>query len=117
MALKKMVQRFTTPIEDLDRESLAAYFAARDLVPMDTIEARRRVRVGGEVRSVTIVPRSGAPALEVTLSDGTGTVVAVFLGRRKIAGLSPGRRVLVEGVAARNGSRFLLFNPVYELLT
>ena len=62
-----------------------------------------------------IVPRAGAPALEVTVSDGRGAVVGVFLGRRKIAGLSPGRRVALEGVAARDGKRFLMFNPIYEL--
>ena len=44
-----------------------------------------------------IVPRAGAPALEVTVSDGRGSVVGVFLGRRRIAGLSPGRKVAFEG--------------------
>jgi len=43
--------------------------------------------------------------------------VGVFLGRRKIAGLSPGRKVAFEGVAARDGKRYLVFNPVYELLS
>jgi len=75
------------------------------------------VRVGGEVRSVRIVPRAGAAALEVTVSDGRGSVVGVFLGRRKIAGLSPGRKVAFEGVAARDGKRYLVFNPIYELLS
>ena len=61
--------------------------------------AAHRVKVGGEVRSVRIVPRAGAPALEVTVSDGRGSIVGVFLGRRKIAGLSPGRKVAFEGVS------------------
>jgi hypothetical protein len=117
MAFKKMVERLTKPVEEIDREELTAFCDARLLSPMDTISARQRVRVGGEVRSVRIVPRAGAPALEVTVSDGRGAVVGVFLGRRKIAGLSPGRKVAFEGVAARDGKRFLVFNPVYELLT
>ena len=41
----------------------------------------------------------------------------MFLGRRKIAGLSPGRKVAFEGVAARDGKRYLVFNPIYELLS
>jgi hypothetical protein len=41
----------------------------------------------------------------------------VFLGRRKIAGLSPGRRVSVKGVIARDGNRSLVFNPIYEILS
>jgi hypothetical protein len=116
MAFKKMVERLTKPVEELDREQLTAFCDARLLGAMDSITARHRVRVGGEVRSVRIVPRAGAPALEVTVSDGRGSVVGVFLGRRKIAGLSPGRRVAFEGVAARDGKRYLVFNPIYELL-
>jgi RecG-like helicase len=116
MAFKKMVERLTKPMEELDREKLTAYCDARSFTPMDSIEARHRVRVGGEVRSVRIVPRAGAPALEVTVSDGRGSVVGVFLGRRKIAGLSAGRRVAIEGVTARDGKRYLVFNPIYELL-
>jgi hypothetical protein len=117
MALKKMVERLTKPVEEIDREQLTAFCDARHLTALDTITPRPRVRVGGEVRSVRIVPRAGAPALEVTVSDGRGAVVGVFLGRRKIAGLSPGRKVAFEGVAARDGKRVLVFNPVYELLS
>ena len=117
MALKKMVERFTKPVEEIDREQLTAFCDARLLTPMDDVEARTRVRVGGEVRSVRIVPRAGAAALEVTVSDGRASIVGVFLGRRKIAGLSPGRKVAFEGVAARDGKRYLLFNPIYELLS
>jgi hypothetical protein len=117
MALKKFVERFTKTVEDLDREQLTAFCEQRDLASMDGLGARLPVRVGGEVRSVTIVPRAGAPALEVSVTDGRGSVVGIFLGRRKIAGLSPGRKVMFEGVTARDGNRYVIFNPIYELLT
>jgi hypothetical protein len=117
MAFKKMVQRLTKPVEEIDREQLTAFCDTQHLLAMDTIAPRSRVKVGGEVRSVRIVPRAGAPALEVTVTDGRGSVVGVFLGRRKIAGLSPGRRVAFEGVTARDGKRYLVFNPIYELLS
>jgi hypothetical protein len=116
MALRKMVERLTRPVEEIDREHLTQFCDARRLSSMDDITPRTQVRVGGEVRSVRIVPRAGAPALEVTVTDGRGSVVGVFLGRRKIAGMSPGRKVAFEGVAARDGKRYLVFNPVYELL-
>ena len=80
MALKKMVERFTKPVEEIDREQLTAFCDARQLAAMDDIAPRSRVKVGGEVRSVRIVPRAGAPALEVTVSDGRGSIVGVFLG-------------------------------------
>lgn len=116
MALRKMVQRLTKPTEEIDREALESYCDRLGATPINDITPRKPVRVAGEVRTVRIVPRAGAPALEVTLSDGRGSVVAVFLGRRKIAGMSPGRRLLVSGVAGRDGGRYLIYNPEYELL-
>jgi len=117
MPLKKMVERLTKPTDQLDREQLTQFCDMRRLSPMDGLVARQPVRVGGEIRSVRIVPRAGAPALEVTVSDGRGSVVAVFLGRRKLAGMSPGRKVAFEGVVADNGLRATITNPAYELLS
>jgi RecG-like helicase len=117
MAFKKMVERLTKPVDELDRQELTEYCDARQFESMEHLVPRRLVHVGGEVRAVRIVPRAGAPALEVTVSDGRGQVVAVFLGRRKIMGISPGRRIAVQGVVARDGNRSLVFNPVYEILT
>ena len=74
------------------------------------------LRVAGEVRSVRIVPRAGADALEVTVSDGRAAVTGVFLGRRKIGGLSPGRKVVLEGVVLPDGKQHQIYNPMYTLL-
>ena len=84
---------------------------------MDQPQARTRASTGGEVKSVRIVPRAGAPALEVSISDGHGTVTAVFLGRRKIAGLAPGKRISVSGMVARDGKRLLFYNPEYSFVS
>jgi hypothetical protein len=116
MALRKMVQRLTTPIEELDREKLEAFCDELGVTTMSDITPRAPVRLAGEVRSVRIVPRAGAPALEAAVTDGRGSVTAVFLGRRKIAGISPGRRLVLDGVAARDGTRLLIYNPEYLLL-
>jgi RecG-like helicase len=116
VALRKVVERLTKPVDVLDREALEHYCDELGVTPMSEITERRQARVAGEVRSVGIVPRAGADAMEVTVSDGRGSIVAVFLGRRKIAGLSPGRRVLLSAVAARDGNRIILYNPEYILL-
>ena len=116
MAFRKGLQRLTTPTEELDRQALTEFCSVRGFTPMDQLQARTRVSTGGEVRSVRIVPRAGAPALEVTLSDGRGSATAVFLGRRKIAGLAPGKRIAISGMVARDGRRFLVYNPEYEFV-
>jgi hypothetical protein len=115
MALRKMVERLTKPVEELDREQLTEWCDSCGGVPLDEVPTRRPVFVAGEVRSVRIVPRAGAAALEATVHDGRGSVTAVFLGRRKIAGLSPGRRVRLEGVVTRDRELQLMYNPVYTL--
>ncbi len=109
------LKRLTTPVDELDRAQLVTFCDSCNLTPMTDIVSRSQVRVGGEVRSVRMVPGAGAPALEVTISDGRGSATAVFLGRRKIAGVAPGRRITVEGIAGRTGNRFLLLNPLYTL--
>lgn len=114
--LKGAMRRFTAPIEDLDREQLADFCSTLRLTPTTEVEPRQRVRLGGEIRSVRVVPRAGAPALEVTITDGQGTATAVFLGRSSIAGVTPGRKLTFEGVVGRDGKRNLVYNPEYTLL-
>jgi hypothetical protein len=116
VALKKVVRRLTTPVEELDRQKLREYCDLLGVTPTTEIKPRSNVRIGGEVRSVRIVPRAGAPALEVTITDGIGNATAVFLGRRKIAGMTPGRHLVIEGVAGKQGNRYLVYNPFYTLL-
>ncbi|MCZ7535381.1 MAG: OB-fold nucleic acid binding domain-containing protein [Acidimicrobiia bacterium] len=116
MALRKLVEKITKPVEDRDREDLDSYCERLGCDRLDALEPRTRVRAAGEIRSVRIVPRAGAPALEVSVSDGRGSVTAVFLGRRKIQGVSPGRKMVVEGVVSGTGRSAQIFNPVYTLL-
>ncbi len=76
---------------------------------------RQRVELQGSLRTVTLRPRGGVPALEAELYDGTGVITIVWLGRRRIAGIKPGRQVKVLGrIGIQDGQR-LMFNPRYEL--
>jgi hypothetical protein len=116
VALKKSVRRFTAAPEEFDREKLVALCDSLGLAPIPAISPRTQVRIGGEVRSVRVVPRAGAPSLEVTINDGRGFATAVFLGRRKIAGITPGRKIVIEGMAREHAKRHLIVNPLYTLL-
>ncbi|ALX04693.1 MULTISPECIES: OB-fold nucleic acid binding domain-containing protein [Aeromicrobium] len=70
----------------------------------------------GELRSVTTRPVSdGVSALEAQLYDGSGQVTLVWLGRREIKGIEPGRRLTVHGRIGRRGDSCVLYNPRYEL--
>jgi hypothetical protein len=84
-------------------------------IPVAAVHDRERVSVSGVLRSVTLRPREGVPALEAELYDGSGTLDLVWLGRRAIAGIVPGRRLRVDGLACEIGGRRAMFNPRYEL--
>ena len=51
------------------------------------------------------------------VDDGTGTLLAVFLGRRDVAGLTVGSRVEITGTAGVHQNRLAILNPSYRLLT
>lgn len=77
---------------------------------------RERVRLRGTLQTVTLRPRGGVPALEAELSDGTGTITVVWLGRRRISGIAPGRSLSVQGRIGQHDGQRILFNPRYELI-
>lgn len=81
----------------------------RDLVP------RRQATVSGVLRSTILRPRSRVPALEADVYDGSGSLLVVWLGRREIAGIRPGRRIRLTGVITRIDGQPTMFNPRYEL--
>ena len=116
MALRKFVDRLTKPTEQVDQERLAEWCSNAGSPALDQLELRKPVRVAGEVRSIRIVPRAGADALEATITDGHGVLTAVFFGRRKILGISPGRRIFLEGVVTHDGPQRVMYNPIYEFV-
>lgn len=119
MTFRKLLHRFTTSDADLDRARLQQF--CRDVPGVTTIgdaEARQEITVAGEISSLRIVPRAGTPSLEVTVKDGTGSLVIVWTGRRQIPGVAPGKRLVVSGRGTTQGAggRLTLLNPRYELL-
>lgn len=76
---------------------------------------RDLVAIHGVLRSVTLRPVNGVSALEAELYDGSASVTLVWLGRRRIEGIKPGRQLTAHGrLGIRNGER-VLYNPRYEL--
>jgi len=50
------------------------------------------------------------------VSDDTGTVTAVWTGRRSIGGITLGRRIAIKGIAITRGTHLEFTNPSYTLL-
>ena len=114
--LRRAVRRFTAQTHELDAEELKRRSENAGAQPVSQCVDRSPATVYGTVRALTIRPRAGTPALEAELYDGTGVVTLVFIGRRTIAGIDPGRRLRATGRVTANEGRRLIFNPRYELL-
>ncbi len=71
--------------------------------------------VSGVLRSVTLRSRETVPAVEADLYDGSGQVRLVWLGRRQIRGITPGRAIIATGRITCNDTNPTIFNPRYEL--
>jgi amino acid transporter len=77
---------------------------------------RNRSKFSGRIRSLSVRKVDGAPVLECTLSDGTGTMLLVFQGRSHIPGIERGARVVVEGTVGSWQRKLAIINPDYELV-
>lgn len=76
---------------------------------------RSRVVLSGMVLATEVTELDNGPLVEVSVSDGTATVVATFFGRRTVAGLAPGSMVTLAGVLGTRSGRPALVNPWYWL--
>ena len=74
---------------------------------------RQRTTFRGEIVSLDIGETPWVRT-DAVLSDGTGTLVLRFVGRRSIPGLHVGRSLVVEGTPARVGGELVMLNPLYS---
>jgi hypothetical protein len=113
--LRGILRRFTASEEELDAEELRAGAEASGCTPCREVKRGDLVSVTGRLRTVVYTPRTNLPTLEADLYDGSDVVTLVFLGRRHIAGIEPGRTLTVRGRVAIRDDRKVIYNPYYEL--
>ena len=87
------------------------------VIPIGDAQWRQRVKVAGRVKALRIQPWADEVAsLELTLADGTGGLTVVFLGRRRLGGISLGTHLVAEGVTSSHHGLLTILNPSYQLL-
>jgi hypothetical protein len=74
---------------------------------------RQRTMLRGQIVSINGL-ETPLVRTDAVLSDGTGTIVLRFVGRRSIPGLDVGRSVIVEGTPGRVGDMLVMLNPLYS---
>ena len=113
------VRRFFRRMAESDEQRYAEEIRAWSgkipgAVPIAEAEPRKRVRLAGVVRRITVRPLEGNESLEAIVFDGTGEVTVTWMGRRAIRGLSLGTRLVVEGLLAEQRGERRLVNPTFE---
>ncbi len=112
--LRRTLSRWASS-DDLEAKELRSDTVKAGCSAIAEARDREYVELQGSLRTVTLRPRGGVPALEADLYDGSGSITLIWLGRRRIAGIEPGRSVRVGGrIGVQDKSR-VMFNPRYEL--
>jgi len=68
------------------------------------------------VHAVRMSPIGGSPALHCTVTDDSGSIALVFLGRRSIAGMRVGVHVRASGAVGERAGGLAIVNPDYEFV-
>jgi len=113
--LQRFIRRLVASEAELDAEELQRSTAESGCTPATEVKRGQLVSVSGRLRTVVYTPRTNLPTLEADLWDGTDVVTLVWLGRRHIAGIEPGRQLSVRGRIAVRDGRKVIYNPYYEL--
>jgi|SRR4051794_7562790 len=113
--LRRNISRWASSSDQHARDMRKTY-AGESLDRIGDAPDRERVRLRGTLRTVTLRPRGGVPALEAELYDGTGTITVIWLGRRRISGIAPGRSLELRGLIGRQDGQRVIYNPRYELM-
>ncbi|CAM5375281.1 OB-fold nucleic acid binding domain-containing protein [Streptomyces abikoensis] len=112
---RRMLDRLSSSQEELHDAELQQDTEAVGCTRICDCDDRQIVKVTGTLRTVTLRPRAGVPALEAELFDGSAALDVVWLGRRSIVGIEPGRKLIASGRISMSRGRRVLFNPKYEL--
>ncbi len=107
----------TRTASQLEADQVAEHVRDGDSVstPMAECSLGTPVCVEGLVRAITLRPPGESPAVEIDLFDGTSSVSVKWIGRRRISGIAPGRRLVVHGRLAGTERQPIIYNPRYEL--
>ncbi len=113
--LARTLQRLTADDSAIDAQELRAETDRAGCEPVSHCRKGEVVTVTGRLKSVVYTPRETVPTLEAELFDGSGSVTLVWLGRRRIPGIEPGRSLTARGRFANFDGRKVIYNPWYEL--
>jgi RecG-like helicase len=116
MNLRMRFRRWFASEEEVSAQEVQSEMERIGARAIADCRAGEKVLVTGHVRSMTLRPRRAVSALEAEVFDGTGLIRVLWLGRRSIGGIEPGRMITVSGrLVVGKDAIPTIFNPRYEL--
>ena len=112
---RRALRRLVADPHELDAEDLQGDVGRTGAKPVARCCRGEPVTVAGRLRSVVYTPKDTVPTVDAELYDGSGSVHLIWLGRRRIPGVEPGRAMLARGRIAEQNGHLVIFNPWYEL--
>ena len=114
--LRRALHRLTVSDSEFEAQELKGKCLASGATLIADLPDRARVKIAGTLRTVTLRPHGAVQALDAEIYDGSGSMSLVWLGRRQIPGIIPGRTMSACGLVTHCDGRTVMFNPAYELL-
>ena len=114
--LRRLTRRLTEDPEQRDVDELTGETASTGAQRAIDCERGQEVTMVGTLRSVEANAKGCAGGVRAELFDGTDSVMLVWLGQRRIAGIESGRTLRVHGRLGKldNGAK-AIYNPHYEI--
>ena len=85
--------------------------------PIAEVTPRSGCKVAGVVQNIRIDPREGTGSIEATIIDGSGHLVAKWLGRSSLQGITLGVGLIIQGIAGMSREdEPIVLNPEYSLV-
>ncbi|MFC5951649.1 OB-fold nucleic acid binding domain-containing protein [Pseudonocardia lutea] len=115
-AFRRMLRKLTSDVDVLDADDLSEDSERSGAQRASECACGQEVTMLGRLRSVEFCPEDdSSQQLQAELYDGTEGVTLVWMGRRRIPGIEPGRTMRVRGrISVRDGHK-VLYNPYYEI--
>lgn len=115
-AFRRMLRKLTSDVDVLDADDLSEDSERSGAQRASECACGQEVTMLGRLRSVEFCPEDDSSAqLQAELYDGTEGVTLVWMGRRRIPGIEPGRTMRVRGRISIRDGRKVLYNPYYEI--
>jgi RecG-like helicase len=115
--LNGLLEKLSRHPEDIRAENLRRWIQTLpNITPLSEARARERCRVAGVIQNIRIDPREGRDSVEATITDGSGVLIAKWLGRSTMSGITLGSGLIMEGVVGGEKGDLVILNPEYELV-